>query len=74
LEKYLRATGELDDARAEEIAAEAEAFAASLRQRMNADVERRPGDLFTHVYTEPTANLAAQRAELEAELAEQDRS
>ncbi|MGI8680398.1 MAG: pyruvate dehydrogenase (acetyl-transferring) E1 component subunit alpha [Jatrophihabitans sp.] len=74
LETYLRDIGELDDARAADLASSAEAFAASLRERMNADVEHRPDELFEHVYVTPTASLLAQRTALEAELAEQDQS
>jgi pyruvate dehydrogenase E1 component alpha subunit len=39
LERYLRSVGALDDAAVESIAAEAESFAADVRERMNADVE-----------------------------------
>ncbi len=69
LEHYLRAVETLDDARAERIAAEAEAQAASLRERMNADVEHDPSELFEYVYAQPTATLLVQQAELSAELA-----
>ncbi|WP_018352958.1 pyruvate dehydrogenase (acetyl-transferring) E1 component subunit alpha [Longispora albida] len=65
---YLRAAGALDDARDAEIKAEAEAYAASLRERMNADPVLNPLDLFEHVYATPTPQLAAQRAQLAAEL------
>jgi 2-oxoisovalerate dehydrogenase E1 component alpha subunit len=70
LETYLRGIGELDDRRAAEIHAGAEAFAAGLRDRMNADVEHLPDELFEHVYARPTTNLLTQRAELRAELAD----
>ena len=45
------------------------AFAALLRERMNADPVLDPDELFAHVYAEPTAQLRAQRAELREELA-----
>ncbi|WP_462418318.1 pyruvate dehydrogenase (acetyl-transferring) E1 component subunit alpha [Kytococcus sp. Marseille-QA3725] len=69
LEQYLLAQGLLDDARIEEIRAEGEEQAASLRERMNADVEHDPMDLFEHVYAEPTPQLLEQRAQVAAELA-----
>ncbi len=56
------------DARAG-IDAEAEAAAAQLRQRMQAEVRRDPADLFRYVYAEPTPALRSQQAELAAELA-----
>jgi 2-oxoisovalerate dehydrogenase E1 component alpha subunit len=68
LEAYLRATGELDDASAERLQAEADQFAAALREQMFADVPLDPGDLFAHVYTEPTAALIEQRRSLFGEL------
>ncbi|HEY4703454.1 MAG TPA: thiamine pyrophosphate-dependent enzyme, partial [Streptosporangiaceae bacterium] len=70
LEAYLRATGELDDAGAGRLQAEAEAFAAALRERMNADTPVDPADLFAHVYAEPTAALIEQRRSLFGELRE----
>ncbi|WP_370943258.1 pyruvate dehydrogenase (acetyl-transferring) E1 component subunit alpha [Amycolatopsis sp. cg5] len=72
LEAYLTGRGLLDDARREAVAAEAEAFAASVRKGMNADVVStvvRPQSLFDHVYAERTAALREQAAMLEAELA-----
>lgn len=69
LERYLRSIGELDDARTAAIGAEAEALATSLRERMNADVEQDPGELFEHVYSTPTAALRTQQADLALELA-----
>jgi pyruvate dehydrogenase E1 component alpha subunit len=70
LEQYLRATGGLDNDRAEEIATEAETFVASLRGRMNAEVEHDPAELFEHVYAKPTMALLRQQAALAAELDE----
>ena len=51
------------------IADEAEAFADSLRERMNDDPKLDPGSLFEHVYATPTPALRAQAAELAEELA-----
>jgi pyruvate dehydrogenase E1 component alpha subunit len=70
LERYLRSVGRLDDAAVAAIGAEAERGAATLRERMNADVEVAPSELFAHVYAEPTAALRRQEAELLAELAD----
>lgn len=73
LEAYLRGTGDLDDGAVAAAAERAERFADGLRERMNADPDLDPDDLFQHVYAAPTANLVAQRATLRAELLE-DRS
>ena len=70
LEAYLRAHGLLDDAGSGRITAEAEELAAELRDRMNADADVDPAELFEHVYARPTANLERQRAALLAELDE----
>lgn len=69
LETYLRAAGRLDDEAVAAVHAEAEAQAATLRDRMNADVEVSPESLFTHVYDSPTPQLAEQRAQVLAEIA-----
>jgi len=68
LEAYLRSAGQLDDDGAGRLRAEAEQFAAVLRERMNADVPADPAELFAHVYAEPTAPLREQRDSLLAEL------
>ncbi|MFE5736841.1 pyruvate dehydrogenase (acetyl-transferring) E1 component subunit alpha [Streptomyces celluloflavus] len=47
----------------------AEEMAARLRDRMNADPELDPMDLFRHVYAEQTSQLAEQAEQLRAELA-----
>ncbi|MFZ4266985.1 pyruvate dehydrogenase (acetyl-transferring) E1 component subunit alpha [Streptomyces arboris] len=68
LERELTGRGLLDD---EGIAAAkdaAERMAATLRDRMNADPELAPMDLFTHVYAEQTSQLREQAAALRAEL------
>jgi pyruvate dehydrogenase E1 component alpha subunit len=69
LEAYLRGRDLLDDERLGAVRAEAEEFAALVRSRLNADPELDPADLFEHVYAEPTAALAEQRAFLLQELA-----
>ncbi|GAA3621177.1 pyruvate dehydrogenase (acetyl-transferring) E1 component subunit alpha [Nonomuraea rosea] len=68
LETYLLGRGLLD---AEAVAAAnqvAEEFAARLRERMNADPEMNPYELFDHVFAEPTPQLREQRAVLASEL------
>jgi 2-oxoisovalerate dehydrogenase E1 component alpha subunit len=69
LEAYLRGEGLLDDDAVAQVAAEAEAVAADVRTRMNADVEVDPLSLFDHVYATPTPQLLEQRAQVQAELA-----
>jgi pyruvate dehydrogenase E1 component alpha subunit len=68
LEAYLRGQGLLDDDAVAQVAAEAEAVAADVRTRMNADVEVDPLSLFDHVYATPTPQLLEQRALVQAEL------
>ena len=48
--------------------AEAEEFAQSVRDTLNADAELDPMSLFDHVYAEPTRQLQRQRAMVAAEL------
>jgi 2-oxoisovalerate dehydrogenase E1 component alpha subunit len=74
LETYLRAHGLLDDAQLERLRGEAEEFAALVRSRLNTDPELDPAELFAHVYAEPTAALAQQRAFLLQEIAAHERS
>ncbi|QUH02639.1 pyruvate dehydrogenase (acetyl-transferring) E1 component subunit alpha [Saccharopolyspora erythraea] len=69
LERHLTSRGLLDDARRAAVAEEAEAFAASVRNRVNVDVEPDPAELFTHVYAEPTAALREQAGLLAEEIA-----
>ncbi|MGC9668782.1 pyruvate dehydrogenase (acetyl-transferring) E1 component subunit alpha [Planosporangium sp. 12N6] len=69
LEVYLRGIGVLDDAAVEAVRAEAEAFAADLRTRMNTEPVVEPLSLFDHVYAQPTPQLAEQREQVRAELA-----
>nr|EIF91132.1 pyruvate dehydrogenase (acetyl-transferring) E1 component, alpha subunit [Streptomyces tsukubensis NRRL18488] len=70
LERELTARGLLDDGHRRTVAEGAEAMAARLRERMNADPVLDPMDLFAEVYAERTGQLREQadllRAELEA--------
>ena len=70
LEAYLRAAGLLGDQAAARLSAEAEQFAQRVRDLMNGSVDVGPGDLFDHVYAQPTASLEQQRAALLAEIAD----
>ncbi|MFX0592435.1 pyruvate dehydrogenase (acetyl-transferring) E1 component subunit alpha [Melissospora conviva] len=72
LETYLRAGGVLDDAAVAGIAAEAEALAADLRTRMQAEPQVHPLSLFDHVFAEPTSQLREQREMVRAELAAEE--
>lgn len=65
----LRDRALIDDAFEERLTAEAEAAAADLRARLNADRPVDPADLFTHVFAEPTPQLREQLAQVRAELA-----
>jgi 2-oxoisovalerate dehydrogenase E1 component alpha subunit len=69
LRDYLGRRGLLSAGVRAELDAEAEAAAAQLRQRMQADVRRDPADLFRYVYAEPPPALRRQQQELAAELA-----
>jgi pyruvate dehydrogenase E1 component alpha subunit len=69
LETYLRGAGLLDDDTVEAVRAEAEAYAADLRDRMNAEPVVDPLSLFDHVYARPTPQLLEQREQVRAELA-----
>ncbi|MCQ6552171.1 pyruvate dehydrogenase (acetyl-transferring) E1 component subunit alpha [Streptomyces sp. C10-9-1] len=68
LERELTARGLLDEESRRAATEEAEAMAADLRERMNADPVLDPMDLFAHVYTEQTGQLREQAAQLRAEL------
>jgi 2-oxoisovalerate dehydrogenase E1 component subunit alpha len=69
LETYLLEQGLIDEDRVAEVKAEAERYAADLRDRMNADSELDPLSVFDHVYEKPTPQIGEQRAQVEAELA-----
>ncbi|WP_329149184.1 pyruvate dehydrogenase (acetyl-transferring) E1 component subunit alpha [Streptomyces sp. NBC_01456] len=68
LERELAARELLTDAFVGDTKESAEQLAADLRERMNADPELDPMDLFTHVFAEQTSQLRAQAAQLRAEL------
>ncbi|MGW5741185.1 pyruvate dehydrogenase (acetyl-transferring) E1 component subunit alpha [Amycolatopsis sp. NPDC003861] len=68
LETYLKSRNVLQDTEIERFAADAEVFAQSVRDTLNAEPELDPLSLFDHVYAEPTRQLEAQRAALAAEL------
>ncbi|KLJ04338.1 pyruvate dehydrogenase [Streptomyces sp. KE1] len=68
MEGALRARGLADEDGFAAVREDAERFAASLRERMNAEAELTPADLFDHVYAEPTPQLREQAAQLRAEL------
>ncbi|MFI7743924.1 thiamine pyrophosphate-dependent enzyme [Kocuria rhizosphaericola] len=72
MRSYLAGESVLDDAAEQRIAAAAEDVAAALRDGMNADVEIDPLELFRHVYTEQTPQLAEQEQFLAAELAREE--
>lgn len=68
LETYLKTENLLQDNEIERFVADAEVFAQSVRDTLNAEPELDPLSLFDHVYAEPTRQLRRQRAALEAEL------
>lgn len=68
LEAFLKDRNSLSDHEIELCHAEAEEFAQSVRDTLNADAELDPMSLFDHVYAEPTRQLERQRAMVEAEL------
>ncbi|MGW4063908.1 pyruvate dehydrogenase (acetyl-transferring) E1 component subunit alpha [Amycolatopsis sp. NPDC004747] len=68
LETHLKNENLLQDTEIERFAADAEVFARSVRDTLNAEPELDPLSLFDHVYAQPTRQLEAQRATLEAEL------
>ncbi|MFD0683483.1 pyruvate dehydrogenase (acetyl-transferring) E1 component subunit alpha [Actinomadura fibrosa] len=68
LETYLRDRGLLSAADVAAAGEAAEEFAARLRDRMSAEPDTEPAELFEHVFAEPTPQLREQRARLLAEL------
>ena len=70
LEAYLKTEGLLSEMAARQLAAEAEQLAEGIRDRMSDEVDADPAELFAHVYVQPTAALAHQRAELLSEIAD----
>lgn len=75
---YLRGRGLLDDDGEARLVADAERIAAAMREGLNTDVEPDPMELFEHVYTRRTPQLAEQagllRGELERDAAGRDGS
>ena len=65
---YLRNEGALTDELESEYTADAEAVAQSLRNAMGQQADIDPLELFDHVYTVQTPQLAEQRAQLAEEL------
>ncbi len=65
---YLRNEGGLTDELESEYTADAEAVAQSLRDAMGQQADINPLELFDHVYTVQTPQLAEQRAQLAEEL------
>ncbi len=68
LQAFLTAEGALDEAREREIAAGAEEMAAAVRSGLAAESPVDPEELFAHVFSTPTPQLAEQRAAVRAEL------
>jgi pyruvate dehydrogenase E1 component alpha subunit len=71
---YLTGRGLLADELQARFEQEAEQVAAELRDGLNQDVTGDPQDLFAHVYTVPTPQLAEQSAQLSEELAREEAS
>lgn len=69
LEAYLRAEGVLDDSGLDDVARAADALAAEVRAACIGATTRAPETMFDHVYAEPHAGLARQRAEYAEYLA-----
>ncbi|MFE9450306.1 thiamine pyrophosphate-dependent enzyme [Streptomyces sp. NPDC006739] len=67
LESALRERGLLTDDDVKAAAADAEAYAADVRERLSADPELAPTALLDHVYHSPPPHLADQQALLSAE-------
>ena len=68
LEHFLERQGLLDSGLRDEVAEEAEALAARLRDEITDAPHGDPLELFDHVYAEPPAHYEAQRAMLRREL------
>ena len=72
MRSYLTGRGLLDEQLQGEIETEAEDAAAALREALNQDLEPDPQQLFAHVYSAPTPQLAEQSARLADELAREE--
>lgn len=70
LRAYLSGTGTLTAEIEEQVAAEAEDFAAGVRERMNLEPEVAPLSLFEHVYAQQTPQLREQADMVRAEMEE----
>lgn len=68
LETHLRGRGLLSEEDVASAREAAEEYAARLRDRMAADPEADPFELFDHVFAEPTPQLRGQRALLASEM------
>lgn len=66
---YLRSTGDLTEDLETQYQGDAEEVASALREAMGQQADLQPLDLFDHVYTVQTPQLAEQRAQLAEELA-----
>ena len=69
---YLTDRGLLTDELQSRYEAEAEEVAAALREGMNRETTPDPQELFAHVYTVPTPQLAEQSAQLAEELSREE--
>ncbi|MBC7290703.1 MAG: pyruvate dehydrogenase (acetyl-transferring) E1 component subunit alpha, partial [Actinotalea sp.] len=69
---YLRSRGLLDDGAEADLAGEAEALAARVREGLSRTAPSEPEDLFAHVHSSPTPQLRAQLDLLRAELAAEE--
>jgi 2-oxoisovalerate dehydrogenase E1 component alpha subunit len=69
---YLTDRGLLTDELQSRYEQEAEEIAASLREGMNRETTPDPQDLFAHVYSAPTPQLAEQSAQLAEELSREE--
>ncbi|MFB6080389.1 MAG: pyruvate dehydrogenase (acetyl-transferring) E1 component subunit alpha [Haloferacaceae archaeon] len=65
LERFLRETGRLDDERVDAIGAEVEGIVSDAVEAAESTPRPEPGEMFEHVFAEPTPALDAQRAALE---------
>ena len=61
VQRYLASTGAWDDGRAEAVHRRVSALVDEAIERARRMPGQRPGDVFDHVFAEPTANLAVQR-------------
>jgi len=74
LEAWLLGEALVDEAFIASVAAEAEAFAADVRERMSVDPVADPMSLFDNVFATPTPQLLEQRAMVQSELEAEEAS